>query len=535
MVVDRLDSDFALDELIWLCSKTARKIRRCREPPQSFYFSLQTTFITIQLSIHDSYSLQERRVWPSSVVSCPTSHAPTDDSDCQIALEVAVAVVSILSCWRIISGGAAAMLSIDGAADEKLDALESVIQEHDGSDDADPGMGDYLISSHSVQACNDKSSTTMELSDEEMRKLLQPDPTEEQVLQILHSYYCKGGEDATIDERLDSYDDCNFKVKVGGELYLLKIHNGVESKTLVKCLKESNNSFYQQGGMKSVIHLQNAMMELCQEHNIPSNHPVRPVAFKERKPQEPGNGSKDPYEKHPASPVVVAELPVLSAAHSPCALAVRLLTWAPGRPLSSVPNAGIEVIADAGRMLAKLDRVLDHLNANSLEGRLDRFGSNLSLLARGSAANLRRASIAPTDQARASARKRGSIVMSSLPIEEFRAEMLAMSTAQVPGSGTGAVLETTLLIPARRYHQWDGKNTADLRRFADYVVDSRRKSLVLSILDAFEDEILGHNAAQKLRVGVIHGDFNDANILVDDKMNISGVIDFGDSVERSVL
>jgi len=29
-----------------------------------------------------------------------------------------------------------------------------------------------------------------------------------------------------------------------------------------------------------------------------------------------------------------------------------------------------------------------------------------------------------------------------------------------------------------------------------------------------------------------HGDFNDANILVDEDFHVSGVIDFGDSVER---
>ena len=83
-------------------------------------------------------------------------------------------------------------------------------------------------------------------------------------------------------------------------------------------------------------------------------------------------------------------------------------------------------------------------------------------------------------------------------------------------------------------NQWDGKNTSDLRRFTDYIADSRRRDLVLSIIDAFESEIVATRAADKFRIGIIHGDFNDANILVDDQLNISGVIDFGDSVERYV-
>jgi Ser/Thr protein kinase RdoA (MazF antagonist) len=397
-----------------------------------------------------------------------------------------------------------------------------------------------------MDAASFKSTATVELSDEEMRKLLQPDPTEEQVLNILDTHYCKEGETASVEQRLDSYDDCNFKVKVAGAIYLLKIHNGVESKTLVECLKESNNNFYKEGCMKSVIHLQNAIMELCQEHNIPSNRPIRPASYDERKqPHAATSDLCDPNQQLLGSPVVICDLPVLSAAHSPCSLAVRLLSWTPGRPLSSVPNAGIDVLADAGRVLAKLDKALDHLNINSLEGRLDKFGSSSSLLARGSMANMHRASIASfglgNDQPNAAARKRGSMVMSSLPIDEFRAEIMTRSTTEVSESKLrstteNAVLESSLMIPARRYHQWDGKNTADLRKFAaDYIVDPRRKSLVLSILDAFQDEIVATRAAETFRVGVIHGDFNDANILIDERLNISGVIDFGDSVERWVI
>ena len=80
----------------------------------------------------------------------------------------------------------------------------------------------------------------------------------------------------------------------------------------------------------------------------------------------------------------------------------------------------------------------------------------------------------------------------------------------------------------------DGKNTADLKDFVKYMTDDRKRSMVESVIKAFQTNILdtiktGETTFEK---SIIHGDFNDANFLLNDNFQVSGVIDFGDSVER---
>jgi hypothetical protein len=86
------------------------------------------------------------------------------------------------------------------------------------------------------------------------------------------------------------------------------------------------------------------------------------------------------------------------------------------------------------------------------------------------------------------------------------------------------------LEAGKRYHQWDGKNTTDLRDFCQYVTDDRRRSIVESVIDAFQNDILDSKVV--FETSLIHADFNDANFLLDEDCCVSGVIDFGDSVER---
>lgn len=101
-----------------------------------------------------------------------------------------------------------------------------------------------------------------------------------------------------------------------------------------------------------------------------------------------------------------------------------------------------------------------------------------------------------------------------------------------------------------------------LRDFVGYIQDRRRRSLVESVLDAFQKEILDSKVYESFSTQIIHGtsfsidndefavwfvfpqhinapsfylclgDFNDANMLIDKNYLVSGVIDFGDSVER---
>jgi Ser/Thr protein kinase RdoA (MazF antagonist) len=62
--------------------------------------------------------------------------------------------------------------------------------------------------------------------------------------------------------------------------------------------------------------------------------------------------------------------------------------------------------------------------------------------------------------------------------------------------------------------------------------NEKRRAMVESVIDAFEERIIRTGLSQQFRKGILHGDYNDANILIDQDFNVSGVIDFGDSVER---
>jgi hypothetical protein len=95
-------------------------------------------------------------------------------------------------------------------------------------------------------------------------------------------------------------------------------------------------------------------------------------------------------------------------------------------------------------------------------------------------------------------------------------------------------LDGSLLDAARRFHQWDGKNTAELGKFTHCIVDAKRRLLVESVIDTFCITLLDSGVSNEFRKGVNHGDYNDANILMDHDFGVTGVIDFGDSVERYV-
>lgn len=99
-------------------------------------------------------------------------------------------------------------------------------------------------------------------------------------------------------------------------------------------------------------------------------------------------------------------------------------------------------------------------------------------------------------------------------------------------SGALSQLDTSKLQACKRYHQWDGKNTTDLKDFVQYIDDPTRRSMIESVIATFQEELIDSKECDHFAVGLIHGDFNDANILLDDNCCVSGVIDFGDSVER---
>ena len=281
-------------------------------------------------------------------------------------------------------------------------------------------------------------------SEEEiLRKKLKPDPTVEQVLDAVRTYFYDGKEDVDIQlkKELESYDDRNLWITVDGTDYLAKVHNGVESRDLIQYLKGDGGDNAEKDYRKSAIHLQNAIMTHLNDCGITTNVPQTPT--------KKGTFSTT------TPPVAVVSLPVHSSEDSPTPLVLRLLGWVGGRTMSSFQMLPIESLADSGRFLGGL-----------------------------------------------------SVALSSLP---------------------GA----DQLDASKRYHQWDGKNTADLRDFVKYVTDDRKRSIVESVIDAFQTDILDSKVGEtSFETSLIHGDFNDANFLLDDNFRVSGVIDFGDSVER---
>lgn len=263
-------------------------------------------------------------------------------------------------------------------------------------------------------------------SDEEMRKLLKPNPTEEQVVQLLsllERTYLPNNQTLNVLKVLESYDDKNYLVQAtGGTTYVIKCHNGVESQ-----------DFFD-NGTDSSIHYQNSLMDHLNEHGMVTSTPLHDVS---------GCGGK----------ATRASLNVVSEAHCPQDVVVRMLTFVPGRPMCSLPSLPIESLLRAGQFLGTLDAKLD-------------------------------------------------------------------------------LMDSTKYKASQRYHAWDGKNTLDVRKYTHCIDGEQRRDMVESILDAFKHDIIDKDV--EFRTGVLHADFNDANILVDQEMQISGVIDFGDSVCRYV-
>lgn len=62
-----------------------------------------------------------------------------------------------------------------------------------------------------------------EPSDEEMRKLLLPNPTDEQLIEAVRKSFAKPGQKVSLVKKLESYDDKNFWVDIDGTHYLAKL------------------------------------------------------------------------------------------------------------------------------------------------------------------------------------------------------------------------------------------------------------------------------------------------------------------------
>lgn len=268
--------------------------------------------------------------------------------------------------------------------------------------------------------------------DEVMRKLLKPKPSPSQVLSAIQSVYQLNADEVKLIASLESYDDCNYCVELNGVKYLAKLYNGVETANFMKYSQEGVNNTDQR---PSAIHLYSSIFTHLQKYDgIKTSAPLRIP-----------DDSNNIYEYFS-----IHSLPVTSKEHSPSPVALCLLSWVEGIPMSS-KRIGIEALVQAGIYLGKLCHALD---------------------------------------------------------------------------GTTGFAQNA----AKRYHAWDTRNTLDLEPFVPYISTDKRRALVLSVLSAFRKELV--EPCVEFRMGILHGDFNDANILLDPDGNVDGVIDFGDSTYR---
>lgn len=79
---------------------------------------------------------------------------------------------------------------------------------------------------------------------------------------------------------------------------------------------------------------------------------------------------------------------------------------------------------------------------------------------------------------------------------------------------------------------WMLDQLPELRKFVYAVEDVGRQALVRQIVDEFERDVLKH--LKKFDSGIIHGDFNEHNIIVakadhSNEYRVTGIIDFGDT------
>lgn len=222
-----------------------------------------------------------------------------------------------------------------------------------------------------------------EANDEVLRKLLKPKVTEEEALSILVDFYIPDGFDdiraaelprAQVLQALESYDDVNYLVKIDDAKAVLKIHNGVESGQYIttharkfeKVNEDDRPSNKDVAGLEesstdtgSIIDLHTAIFSHLAkpQYNVTTGQTILPV------PKSPPLGRGEEEDEN--SSVCIRELSVVSSAHSPQQLVIRLQRYVEGAPLCSVPWFPIETLLDAGAYLGRMCHALDDLASSN--------------------------------------------------------------------------------------------------------------------------------------------------------------------------
>lgn len=181
------------------------------------------------------------------------------------------------------------------------------------------------------------SSSSHSIQNEELRKLLKPNPSHEEIILLLQSRYdlydlskttlindseteynLEAKHAVTVNvENLPSYDDANFVITLRNEknvenFYLLKIHNGVESQQYHECSTSTSS-----------IHLQISIQNFL-------SHPSSPIS------------TNFPVQTKKGSFTCSYTLGVHSRAYSPFLLVIRLMKYIPGYTLSSCINRSFQ-------------------------------------------------------------------------------------------------------------------------------------------------------------------------------------------------
>jgi len=81
---------------------------------------------------------------------------------------------------------------------------------------------------------------------------------------------------------------------------------------------------------------------------------------------------------------------------------------------------------------------------------------------------------------------------------------------------------------SQRIFEWDIQDYKLIYQRMKYIKSNQNQQTVHHFLNKFEDNVIPH--LKNLRMSVIHNDGNDHNILVDEKGETTGIIDFGDMV-----
>ena len=144
--------------------------------------------------------------------------------------------------------------------------------------------------------------------DEEARKVLKPVITPDRAEEILQELW---GVAAGKLRQLESYDDVNFAVTAEGGVkkYTLKVHNGVESLNA------------------PLLHAQNAIMAHLSARGVVCPTPVAATGAR-------------------ADAIAERSLPTRAGGTTP--LAVRLLTWIDGIPMSDAADMDESTLSAAG-------------------------------------------------------------------------------------------------------------------------------------------------------------------------------------------